>query len=284
MPSSDLIRALWLAGALLFAPAIATATDAPPARVVSINLCTDQLAMLIAAPGQLVSVSHLALDPLSSAMVGEAANYPVNHGLAEEIYLMQPDLVLVGRYSNTATTNMLTRLNIPVATFDIADTLDDVRDHITQMGEVLHQRGRAAALLADYDRRLATFRAETAIRPRAALYYANGYTTGDQTLAGQILLTAGFENIATEAGYPTGGRLPLEVLALSAPDAVIGGRPYPGASRAEEILHHPVLQRLRHDTARASATDSDWICGTPFVLNAIEDMTQLRHTMQEGSE
>ncbi len=41
----------------------------PPERVVSVNLCTDQLAMLLAAPGQLISVSHLASDPLSSSMV-----------------------------------------------------------------------------------------------------------------------------------------------------------------------------------------------------------------------
>ena len=37
--------------------------DTAPARVASLNLCTDQLAMLIAAPGQLVSISWLARGP-----------------------------------------------------------------------------------------------------------------------------------------------------------------------------------------------------------------------------
>ncbi|MGA0716208.1 MAG: ABC transporter substrate-binding protein, partial [Gemmobacter sp.] len=45
--------ALSLAFAVVGGPAAA----APPGRVVSINLCTDQLAMMLAAPGQLVSVS-----------------------------------------------------------------------------------------------------------------------------------------------------------------------------------------------------------------------------------
>ena len=53
--------------------------DPAPRRVVSINLCTDQLAMMLAAPGQLVSVSQLAGDPHSSAMAeaGEASEAPL---------------------------------------------------------------------------------------------------------------------------------------------------------------------------------------------------------------
>ena len=59
---SDLICA---AAALLVAalPAVAA-----PRRVVSMNLCTDQVAMLLAAPGQLISVSDLAQDPRMSPM------------------------------------------------------------------------------------------------------------------------------------------------------------------------------------------------------------------------
>ncbi|WP_354002086.1 hypothetical protein [Pseudotabrizicola sediminis] len=58
---------------------------ASPQRVVSINLCTDQLAMLLAEPGQLISVSFLAQDPRSSVMVDEALACPANRALAEEV-------------------------------------------------------------------------------------------------------------------------------------------------------------------------------------------------------
>ena len=60
-----------LAAALVITFAGAAAADAP-ARVVSVNLCTDQLAMLIAAPGQLQSVSWLAADPSVSLMPDQA--------------------------------------------------------------------------------------------------------------------------------------------------------------------------------------------------------------------
>ncbi|MEO0811096.1 MAG: hypothetical protein AAFW82_10790, partial [Pseudomonadota bacterium] len=52
------ITVLWAFG--IAALVSANASDAAPRRVVSMNLCTDQLAMLLAAPGQLYSVSYLA--------------------------------------------------------------------------------------------------------------------------------------------------------------------------------------------------------------------------------
>lgn len=253
-----------------------------PARVVSMNLCTDQLAMLVAAPGQLHSVSHLATDPTASAMAEEARAYAVNRGLAEEIYLMQPDLVIVGSFSARATVDMLRRLEIPVVVFEPAYGLDEVRDRLAQMGEVLGREERAAALIADYDRRLAALQDLVADRPDAALYYANGYTSGDRTLAGQILIAAGFENAAVAAGFDAGGILPLEVLAMLAPEALITSRPYPGASRSEEILDHPVVRTLREGRANGVFTDRDWVCGTPFVLGAIEELGALRREMTGG--
>ncbi len=270
-----------LAGAALLAPAL-PATAGRPERVVSVNLCTDQLAMLLAGEGQLISVSFLAADPRSSAMAEAARAYPLNRGRAEEIYLMRPDLVIASRFTGGATLDMLRRLGIPVAVFDPAVTLADVGDRLRQMGAVLGRTERAAQAVAEYEARLGALQAEVAQRPRAALYFANGYTLGDRTLAGQILLAAGFDNLATEAGYSHGGTLPLEVLALAAPDALITGRPYPGGSRAEEILEHPVVRALRAGRLRGSVADSDWICGTPFVLGAVERLIRAREAGPEA--
>lgn len=267
-----------LAAALVFTGAAAAADG--PKRVVSINLCTDQLAMLVAAPGQLHSVSRLASDPHGSAMAKEAEAYPANQGLAEEIYLMQPDLVVAGSFSSRATIDMLERLNIPVTKFEPAYGLGDVRDRLLQMGDVLGQQDRAAALIADFDARLAALQTDVSERPNAAMYYANGYTSGDRTLAGQILVAAGFDNAATAAGFPAGGFMPLEVLAILSPDALLTSKPYPGQSRSEEILDHPVVRRIQGTASAAKLTDHDWVCGTPFVLRAVEELATLRQSLE----
>ncbi|SDG58945.1 ABC transporter substrate-binding protein [Sulfitobacter delicatus] len=255
-----------------------------PRRVVSMNLCTDQLAMLLADKGQLISVSDLAHDPRSSAMVAEAAAYPVNNGLAEEIYLMQPDLVLAGRYSQLATVDMLRRLGIRVEQFDPATSLDQVTERMTRMGALLGREDIAADQITRFDQRLASFRDGIAPRPRAALYFANGYTSGDQTLAGDILTAAGLINIAAELGLVSGGVIPLETLAMAEPDTVVTGQPYPGASRSEEILSHPVVGALQAGRPSTSMNAQDWLCGTPYVLRAIGQMAELRRDVQADRE
>ncbi|WP_353474498.1 ABC transporter substrate-binding protein [Salipiger sp. H15] len=267
---------------LLAAPGLApAAAQAAPARVVSMNLCTDQLAMLLAAPGQLVSVSALARDPMSSAMAAEAMAYPVNHGQAEEVWLMQPDLVVVGAYTAQAAAQMLERLGTPVLRLEPAHGLGDVPALLRTLGAAMGRQARAEALVAEFETRLAALREDVRRRPSVALYYANGYTTGNQTLAGDILLAAGFSNIAGDRG---GGQLPLEALAMAEPEALITARPYPGASRSEEILRHPVIRRLQASHATHASTGSDWICGTPHVLGAIEALSGFREHIETEIE
>ena len=141
-PGPVMAAALSLAA---LAPAAAVAEG--PARVVSMNLCTDELALLLAAPGQLVSVSYLALDPRSSAMVEEATAYPTNRGRAEEIYLLKPDLVLAGSFGGPAVA-MLHRLGVPVVEVAPPTSLAEARDAIAQVGAALGRSETAEAMIA----------------------------------------------------------------------------------------------------------------------------------------
>lgn len=252
----------------------AAANAPPPARVVSINLCTDQLAMLLAAPGQLVSVSHLARDPLSSAMADTARAWPVNRGGAEEVFLMRPDLVLAGTQAAQTTVAMLRRLGLRVETFAPENGWDDIRVGIARMGRLLGREAEAAVLLAGIEARLAAL-PRAGPRPGAVIYHPNGYATGSGTLADAVLRAAGFRNLAAEAGIAGGGVLALEALVMAAPDVVITGPRYPGTSRAESLLDHPALARV----PQARLADARWVCGTPHLLDALEELTGYRVNM-----
>ena len=234
------------------------------------NLCTDQLVYLLADPDQILSLSSIADDPHSSAIAEQAKGFHRNTSDAEEIYLMQPDLVLAGQWTAQASVQMLRDLGIRVEVFQPETTMDDIRENILKMGKVLGQSERAQAMVTTFNKDLASLQSGITTRPRAALYYANGYTTGDQTLAGQILNAAGFDNIASEAGITWGANMPLEQLGMLQPDVVITGTVFPGSSRSEEILSHPVLQPMRH----VATTGATWVCGTPFVIDAIKELQQ----------
>ncbi len=277
MPISRLIAIL---AALL---AGAASADEAPRRVVSINLCTDQLAMMLAAPGQLVSVSYLARDPRSSAMAGEAANWPVNRSRAEEIYLLEPDLVIGGTWSTPATVSMLRRLGVRVELLPPADTFEETAAQIREVGRLLGRPEAGEALATAFEARLAAFPPPPEDRPRVALYAANGLTSGRGSLADEIIRRAGFDNIADAVQLPATGRLALERLILAEPDLVVTSRTYPGASQSEAILDHPALDAYRARTAAGAITDADWVCGLPQTLDAVERMVVLREGM-EGEE
>jgi len=270
----------WLASALLLAllaPAVLSRVEAgPPQRVVSMNLCTDQLAMLVADEGQLASVSALARDPRSSAMADRATTFPINHGRAEEIHLLKPDLVIAGRFSATTTVSMLRRLGIPVAVFEPATSLADVRNNLLRMGQVLGQPERAQRLVAAFDGRLAMLSGPPLDPPEAALYFPNGYTRGEGTLIGDIVKAAGFDNLASDYGVNAGGHLPLEQLVMAAPELVITGSRHDGYSRSETIMRHPVLAQAARSGTHRGLINREWVCGTPRVLAAIERISTLR--------
>ncbi len=286
---SDRIRTLAAsaitAGAVLAFGVLPALADAPQ-RVVSINLCTDQLAMLLAGEGQLASVSRIALDPRVSPMVEEAAGYLINSGRAEEVHELAPDLVVAGVYSSRETVGLLRRLGIEVVEFDIVHSLDDVRTRMLEMGAALGREEAAGEMVARFDADLAQLRdgqegAPGPDAPRAALYSANGYTSGDDTLSGEILAAAGLRNAPGEAGYGF-GKLPLEMLAMLQPDLIITASRYPRSSRAEEIMDHPVVVALRGQAAKAAISDQDWVCATPFVLRAVSDMAAARRRLEAG--
>lgn len=267
----------------LGAAAGAAAGAEVPRRVVSINLCTDQLAMALAAPGQLLSVSALAHDPRTSLMADRAGDFPANHGRAEEIYLMRPDLVLASTFTSPATLSMLRRLNVPVVTFEPEVSLDGITASILQMGDALGRADQAAAMARDFRRDLAALRrAAGDDAPVAATWAANGYMTGTRTLSSDVLRAAGFSLLAERLGLEVGAMIPLELLLMADPDAVVVGPSGSAPARADDVVHHPAL--ARSGAERIEVDDREWICGLPAVLDLARELgsTRARLSGQTG--
>lgn len=265
--------ALALASTALAPVGAAQAEAGTPKRVVSMNVCTDQLAMLVAGEGQLHSVSYLAGDPSSSVLAPDAGRYVVNHGLAEEIFLMQPDLVIAGVYSTRATVGLLRRLGIRVEEFSPEQSFDDVRANILRMGEILGRPDRAAELVADLDRRLAEVETMGKSGKTVATYYANSYTSGSGTLVDAAIQASGLTNMAAALGLEGTARLPLEVLVMARPDLVVDGESrYATPALASENFAHPAYRRLAEETGSIAVPAKYTICGAPFTAEAVRLM------------
>ena len=68
------MRAFVFASAISLA--LAGAAEAAPRRVASLNLCTDELLLMLGEPGQIVSVTHLAQQPAETAAVARGPALP----------------------------------------------------------------------------------------------------------------------------------------------------------------------------------------------------------------
>ena len=278
---SDAFLLTAIAGCLASGPNAAQAAELP--RVVSMNLCTDQLLLLLADPEQILSLSRLATDPRSSSLAEQARAYPRNSGRAEEIFLADPDVLLAGRYSDKATLEMLRAMGLRIEQFEITTSLDQIPAQIRDMGEILGQRDRAERIASEVERDLASFQPLAADAPVAAFYYPNGYSLGEGTLGSDIVTTAGFRNLTKELGMSGGGRLSLEQLVLEEPDILISTPRYPGGSRSEDIMFHPAITKYAEDQ-KLIFSSSDWVCGTPITLRAVNEVAQARATLVQQEQ
>jgi iron complex transport system substrate-binding protein len=240
---------------------------AAPRRVVSMNVCTDQLAMLIAGEGQLYSVSNLASDERTSALASQAGRYAVNNGFAEEIFMMKPDLVLAGTFTSQATVDLLKRLGFRVEQFAPASSFDDIRADLIRMGSLLGREDRAASLVSKMDQDLEALRARSVDAKSVAIYYANSYAAGTGTLADAVIRAAGLRNVGETLGAVGVVRLPLELLVLADPDLVVAGDAnYRAPALAMEAYAHPAFRALGSEAVASQG--QYWICGAPFTVEA----------------
>ncbi|WP_299934746.1 ABC transporter substrate-binding protein [uncultured Nitratireductor sp.] len=262
----------FLAGALLSAP-----VSAAPERVMSLNLCTDQLAMTLAEPDQLISVSFLAREPDLSMLHEKAQDFPVNRGLAEEVFLEKPDLVVTGTYSLHNTTALLKRLGFRVEEFSFVQTLDTIPGEIRRMGVLLGQEARAEKLADDFSQELdAIAKSQCDMRPTMIAYDQNGVALGSGTLADSVMQAAGFANLAADLGLVGVAPFPLEQVIAARPDVIVTSASEGAPTLGEHVPRHPAVAALPDTRIGAFVPAGAWSCGSPAVIEAVRALASLR--------
>lgn len=265
----------------LFVFALPLAAADKPQHIVSVNVCTDQLLMLLVSRDRIASVSYFAVDPMMSAMAEQAIGLPLNHGMAEEILSLQPDLVLASAYSTRPTVYLLRKLGLPVTELPIATTMDDIRSNIRTLAKALHETKRGEVLIEQFDDTLGDVNMTLGDhKPLAGFYWANSMTSGRNSLANTVLHSAGYDNLAAQLGIMGTGFLSLEILIKTKPDLLVMGQPrrdHPAL--ADMATLHPVIDKtFPKQTIRIS--DALWVCGTPFVAIVVKRLAALRTTLQ----
>jgi iron complex transport system substrate-binding protein len=264
--------AIVLGWAVAAAPAFAA-----PERVVSIQLCGDQLALALADRAQIASLSWHAADPVQSYMVEKAKGLPQNYGTAEEVIALRPDLVLAGAYSGRETVMLLRRLGVEVLDLDLPRSFDDIRRQTFMVAEAIGHPERGHTLIAEMEAKLAGSARAVASLPRASaiLVQPGGITMGQGFLEDELLRRAGFDNVAARLGIIGQGSASLERMIAAKPEMIIFGvEDDAPPSLSVRLFAHPVIARL--GAKRITLPPILWTCGAWFTAEAVERLASAR--------
>ena len=262
-----------LAGALAFS---ASAAASKPTRIVSLNQCLDELALRLAEPANLASVTWLSQDPDNANMAAAARLKPANHATAEEAMAYQPDLVLVGEYLSPATRAMLKQIGAPVAKFDAPETLADVRAQIRDFADRIGEPERGRRLVDEMDRDLKAVSVDPRLpKLKTIILRPNGFTVGPGSLVDELLSRAGLENMAARLDIGAYEQMSLERIAALDADVLIANSEAVGApSLATEGLNHPIVKALSRKLRVVALPARLWTCPGPALVDAVRDLVQ----------
>jgi iron complex transport system substrate-binding protein len=279
---------LVLAAAMLLAAAPRPAAEqasGKPTRIVSLNMCADELVLRLADPQHIASVTWLSRDPRDSNVASLAARVPVNHGLAEEIIPLKPDLVVAGAHTTRTAVAMVRRVGVPLDELDVPENLEDVRRQIRRVAGLVGEPERGEKIIDGMNVALAALpAAPQSGRPRAIVLNPNGVTVGKGTLVDELMTRAGLVNVAAQIDLGNYGQVPLEVLVANPIDVLILGSSRDGApSLATEILRHPVLSALARRARLVVMPGRLWSCGGPAVVEAIERLARVAEVVRGGA-
>lgn len=254
-------------------------------RIVSLNLCTDQLALMLADRAEIVGLSPLVEDCSGSVLCQKAQDVPVLSSTAENVIGAHPDVVLAGQFTARVAVKAAREVGAKVLTLSPASSLAEIPVQIMQVAQAVGHPERGQQMVDAFLKRLALLSiSRQAEDPVAAVYEANGFVAGAGSLPDDVLAHAGLRNLSTVAGITAAGRVPLETLLAQQPDLLVRDRSGQGYSLAQAMLDNPVLKRFFSGKHVVDIPASLWLCGLPQTLDAVALLRHARNNLKQTED
>jgi iron complex transport system substrate-binding protein len=278
------MRALAAMVFLLVATVSAQAEE--PRRIVSFNLCADQLVVALADSDQIAALSPYAHDRHLSVVAERARRFPTLDWSAESTVALGPDLVLVGPNDRRETRVMLNSLAIPVVDVALVTDIASARAQILTVAARLGHPDRGESMVRALDAARARLAAVARPLARTALVVERGgYVEGPQSLVATLLAEAGLRLPAgAPAGY--GGYMSLETLLVTRPDVlVLKDPPAQAEDQGALFFTHPAVAALYPPERRIALPTRYTLCGGPALIEALDYLADvLARSNNEGRQ
>ena len=242
-----------------------------PRRIVSANLCADQLLLALADPAQIASLSPLAHDPGISYLHARARGFSVNRGHAEDVVRRQADLVLVSPFDSRHMRALLQARGLDFFAVAPWTSLDDGRAQIRALARRIGQPDRGEKLIGEIDAALARAGRPAPEGAAALALERRGYLPGGASLLVDIVRRLGLKEISGDAVAGGEGFISLERLVRLRPDYLIVSDIAGGVEdQGQAFLVHAALTRYYPLERRIDAPSRLTLCGGPSTPELID--------------
>jgi iron complex transport system substrate-binding protein len=241
-------------------------------RIVSMNVCTDQLLITLADPSQIVGLSRYSRDAWQSWAADNARHYPILSGGAEDVLVLRPDIVVASLFDKRSTRELLKAKGLHLAEFAVPRNLDEVKTQMREMGEITGHADRAAAEIEKLDAAITRARVAVADKRYSVLPLSRrGWVSGSDSLVSSLLAETGLFNAAGDLGVAFGGYASLEAIVNLKPDFILVSE---AGDRAEDdgraFLLHPALERFYPPQKRIVIPERLTVCGGAMLAEALD--------------
>ncbi|MDP3076998.1 ABC transporter substrate-binding protein [Bradyrhizobium sp.] len=248
---------------------LAPVSSAPLPRIVSMNVCTDQVLLALADPEQILGLSRFSRD---AWVAGDARNYPKLSGGAEDVLVLKPDVVVASAFDKRATRELLKAHGLRLAELAVPRNLMEVKDQLRELGDIAGHPDRAAREIAKLDAALARARRVVAEKPTRVLPLSRrGWVAGSDSFVGSLLAETGLFNTAGELGFASGGFASLEAIVSARPDLLLVSQAGDFAGDdGQAFLLHPALERFYPAAKRIVIPERLTECGGVMLAEAFD--------------
>ena len=241
--------------------------------IVSTNLCIDTLAVALIGAENLLAVSSVADDKKYSTIADKIKNTKKTSFNAEQIYSLNPSMVIASNFSSLKTRRALAKLGIKVELIEYAQSIDDLKRNINRMGTLLRATEKAKKLIQKFEEFPAPVGLET---NRTALQYsANKYLNGENSLINDIFLRAGFKRPQELKKSPGGQFLSSEIILKAKPDLLLLDREQNSAPEDQNPAYHRSIYSPLAGLLTTHVSQKYWSCGAPEIIHLIKALAEI---------
>ncbi len=262
------------------------APDEKPKKIVSINLCTDELLLQLVEPERVAAVTKFSADPEVSTIASQAKDIKKIQGGIEDVQACGPDLLVGGKFSNKETLRFFSRSGVPVLTLGLPRNFEDIYADIRKLAGEVGAKEKGEAIIKQMQDELKMLNPSSTPgvkvggleikhrvfegRKRAFFFQSGGLVPGSGTFENAIMEAAGLENLAATDDIRDYGSLSLEKLIEMKPDVLIFSSDQKQKPTVRgEVLNHPAIRKALPHVKTVTLPSSILNCGSPASIEAV---------------